>query len=167
MAKKVKKTLIEKFLEQEKIPYTGMSFVTHLEGDVYAIDEKADKSIEDLIFKTLVVTGRDTGPLVGIVPISERLDYKKLCHLSGNKKIGLVPLKNLVKTSGYVHGANSPIGIYNNKHLPIYYDESINSFDEIIISAGEVGRMLKIKPQVLVEITHGTIGDITERNDNV
>ncbi|BDR58357.1 YbaK/EbsC family protein [Xylocopilactobacillus apicola] len=164
MAKKQKKTLIEKFLDKEQILYEPLSVQTHLDGDVYAID---DQHRLPQVFKTLVLTGNKTGPVVGVVQLIDRIDYKKMSQVTGNKKVGLVPLKDLVKTSGYLHGENTPIGIYNNKHFKIYYDEAINNFESVIVSAGEIGRMVKINGKELVKITEGSIVDIAERNTNV
>ncbi|BDR56266.1 YbaK/EbsC family protein [Xylocopilactobacillus apis] len=167
MAKKQKKTLIEKFLDKEKINYQSISYSTHLEGDVYVIDDKDDQEISPLVFKTIVLTGKATGPIVGVIPINDRIDYKKMSNVTGNKKVGIVPLKDLVKTSGYLHGENTPIGIYNNKHFKIYYDQKIKMFDDIIVSAGEIGKMIKINVQDLIKITSGIIVDIVEGVSNV
>ena len=58
----------------------------------------------------MVATGNNTGPLVGVVPMTEHLSMKKLAKASGNKKCEMLPLKKLEKTTGYVHGANTSIG---------------------------------------------------------
>ena len=159
-----KKTLVEKFLDKQGIYYESINYSTHLEEDVYVIDED---EISPSMFKTLVLTGKNTGPIVGVIKISDRIDYKKISQITGNKKVGMVPLKNLFLTSGYLHGENTPIGIYRNKHFKIYYDKSVNNFKKIIVSAGEIGKMMKISVEDLILITEGTIVDIAERNDYV
>lgn len=165
--KKQKKTLVEKYLDKQKVSYRAWQFKTHLVGDVYAIDQLDQSKTAALIFKTLVLFGKQTGPFVGVVPLNLRIDDKKMSTITGNKKVGLVPLKDLFKTSGYLHGENTPIGIYQNKHFRIYYDQTIQNFDEVIVSAGEIGKMIQINAQILVKITDGTIADIAERKENV
>jgi Cys-tRNA(Pro)/Cys-tRNA(Cys) deacylase len=164
MSKKKKKTLIEKLLTKKNIAYESLSYRTRLEGDVYVIDEP---ELSFHVFKTLVLTGKSSGPIVGVVRLVDHIDYKKMSQVTGNKKVGLVPLKDLYHTSGYLHGENTPIGIYHNKHYKIYYDQAINNFDTVVVSAGEIGRMVKIQVRDLVNITDGSIVDIAERNSNV
>ena len=67
--------------------------------------------------------GDKTGPVIGIVPITEHLSEKKLAKISGNKKVQMIPQKDLQKTTGYVHGANNPVGIRQKHNFPIYIDQ--------------------------------------------
>lgn len=69
-------------------------------------------------------------------------------HLADNKK--------LVKITGYVHGANTPIGISAYKGFPIYFDEQIQRFDEISVSAGKLGRSVRLKREDLVKLVKGS-----------
>lgn len=167
MSKKQKKTLVEKYLDKEKIYYHPWQFETHLKGDVYEINQNIPPNISQLIFKTLVLKGKNTEPFVGVVPIKFRINDKKMSLVTQNKKVSLVPLKDLFKTSGYLHGENTPIGIYQNKHFKIYYDQVIEDFDEVIVSAGEIGKMIQINAKELIKITNGIVADIAERNENV
>ena len=106
MAKKqkVKKTLVEQILQKAKIPHTGLQ-INALKGMI------PEGIRTEQIYKTLALTGDKTGPVIGIVPISAHLSEKKLAKLSGNKKVSMIPQKDLEKTTGYVHGANNPVGI--------------------------------------------------------
>lgn len=157
MAKKtkLKKTLIEQILEKESIPFESLS-LNALKNEI-----PTDVSSSD-IFKTLALKGDKTGPVIGILPITEHLSEKKLAKLSGNKKVVMIPQKDLQKTTGYIHGANNPIGIRQKHNYPIFIDISAIEKKEMIVSAGEVGRSLKIDSQLLAEFVKAEFADIKE-----
>lgn len=160
---KLEKTLVEKILDQNKIKYRQASFaVAKDKGGVAQMDTSILEDKEHLVYKTLVCEGNKTGPLVGVVPITEHLSMKKLAKISGNKKCEMLPLKKLQKTTGYVHGANTPIGIYFNHHFPIYLDDSVNHEEEIAVSSGEVGRSIFLNPKDLADFCHAKITDLKE-----
>ena len=159
-----KKTMVEKILDQHKIKYQQASFATHQDsGGVAQMDTSILEDKEDLVYKTLVCEGNNTGVIVGVVPLSEHLSMKKLAKISGNKKCEMLPLKKLQKTTGYVHGANTPIGIYFNHHFPIYLDNSMEKHQEIAVSSGEVGRSVFLKPNDLAKFCHTDFYDLTEQ----
>ena len=117
---------------------------------------------EHLVYKTLACEGNKTGPLVGVIPVTEHLSMKKLAKISGNKKCEMIPLKKLEKTTGYVHGANTPIGIHFTHHYPIYLDDSMKNEKEIGVSSGKVGRSVFLAPSDLQKITEAKFGDLLE-----
>lgn len=157
MAKKtkLKKTLVEQILEKESIPFESLS-LNALKNEI-----PTDVSSSD-IFKTLALKGDKTGPVIGILPITEHLSEKKLAKLSGNKKVVMIPQKDLQKTTGYIHGANNPIGIRQKHNYPIFIDISAIEKKEMIVSAGEVGISLKIDSQLLAEFVKAEFADIKE-----
>ncbi|CCI82280.1 Cys-tRNA(Pro) deacylase [Lactobacillus hominis] len=159
---KLKKTLVEKMLDQKKIPYEQLSFDTVQKGDVKQMDTSILAKDEHLVYKTLVCEGNKVSPVVGVIPVTEHLSMKKLAKASGNKKCELLPLKKLVATTGYVHGANTPIGIYEQHHFPIYLDKNMQKEDQIAVSSGEVGRSVKINPNDLQKITNADFVDLIE-----
>ena len=87
---------------------------------------------------------------------------KKIAKASGNKKCEMIPLKKLEKTTGYVHGANTPIGIYHAKKYPVYLDQSVNDSEAIWVSSGEVGRSVLIAPSDLIKLVKATVADLQE-----
>lgn len=92
MAKKVKvkKTLVDQILDKAKIDHDSLV--------LNALDEQLPPGIEETeIYKTLALTGDKTGPIIGIVPITEHLPEKKLAKISGNKKVNMIPQKDLEK----------------------------------------------------------------------
>lgn len=166
MSKKkiIQKTLVEKILDKEKVSYEPITFETETDGDTQEL--VTDKSTRDgyKIYKTLVLTGNKTGPLVGMLPLDKHLSYKMLAKLSGNKKVGMVPLKDLVKTSGFEHGANSPVGIHSLHNYPIYFASEADKSDKIIVSAGKIGQSILVEPHDLAKAVNATFGDFAVDN---
>ena len=158
MAKKtkLKKTLVEQILDKAKVAHEGLS-INALDGGELPSDlTKSD------IYKTLALTGDKTGPIIGMLPLTEHLSEKKLAKISGNKKVHMIPQKDLQKTTGYIHGANNPVGIWQNKKFPIFIDNIALEADFIVCSAGEVGRSVKINPQDLSNLTGAQFADLKE-----
>lgn len=153
--KKTKKTLAEQILDKAKIPYDSLT-VNALTGDLPQDVDSSD------IFKTLALTGDKSGPIIGIVPITERLSEKKLARLSANKKVTMIPQKDLQKTTGYVHGANNPVGIRQKHRFPIFIDKTALKKGKIIVSAGEIGRSLRIDSQSLAAFVQAEFAEIIE-----
>lgn len=160
MAKKVKikKTLVEQILTKAGIDHTGIQ-INALEGE---LPSKYDRTH---IFKTLALLGDKTGPIVGIVPITEHLAEKKLAKVSGNKKVSMIPQKDLEKTTGYIHGANNPVGIRQKYNYPIFIDKRALDLDKMIVSAGEVGHSIIIRPRDLANFVKADFADLLEENN--
>ena len=157
MAKKtkLKKTLVEQILTKAKVEHQGLQ--------INALSEELDPAFDrSQIYKTLALTGDKTGTIIGILSISEHLSEKKLAKISGNKKVSMIPQKDLEKTTGYVHGANNPVGIRQKHHFPIYIDQAALERDSIIVSAGELGRSIQIKAQDLADFVGAQFADLKE-----
>ena len=144
MAKKskVKKTLVDQILDKAKIDHDSLAF-NGLEGEL------PEDVARESIYKTLALNGDKTGPVIGIVPITEHLSEKKLA-------------KDLQKTTGYVHGANNPVGIRQKHNFPIYIDQSAREAGFLIVSAGEIGRSIRINSQALADFVKAEFADIKE-----
>lgn len=153
--KKLKKTLVEQILDKAKIKHDSLA-LNALEGKLPEDIQKED------IFKTLALTGDKTGPLIGIIPITEHLSEKKLAKVSANKKVTMIPQKELQKIIGYVHGANNPVGIRQKHHFPIFIDSIALEKGQIIVSAGEIGRSIRINSQVLADFVGAQFADLKE-----
>ncbi|MBM7616861.1 Cys-tRNA(Pro)/Cys-tRNA(Cys) deacylase [Weissella uvarum] len=157
---KIKKILVEQILDKAGIPYESIVFQDGLHRQATEMEQY--QLTEHDIYKTLALTGNVSGPVIGIVPIDQHLDEKKLAVASGNKKVSMLPTKELQKTTGYVHGANNPVGIWQNKKFPIYIDEAAQHADQITVSAGELGRSIRLNPEELCQFVHGTFADIVQ-----
>ncbi|MBM6727787.1 Cys-tRNA(Pro) deacylase [Limosilactobacillus ingluviei] len=166
MAKKkarLKKTQVEQILDKHKIPYRQIEFPTVQDGDVRSMKVDHLGIDEHRIYKTLVLEGPTTGPVVGVVPIDTHLDEKALARVSGNKKVEMVPLKKLVKTTGYVHGANTPVGIYEKHHYPIYIDQAAQAEATIFVSSGQIGRSVEVSATDLAQLVDATFADLQQK----
>jgi Cys-tRNA(Pro)/Cys-tRNA(Cys) deacylase len=153
---KLKKTLAEQILDKAGIRYE--SLVISPSDD----EEFPDGITRRDIYKTLALIGEKTGPIIGILPLSEHLSEKKLAKISGNKRVNMIPLKDLQRTTGYVHGANNPVGIWQTKKFPIFIDDIALEDESIICSAGELGRSIRIDPRVLAHFVHAQFADLRE-----
>ncbi|MCI6887895.1 MAG: Cys-tRNA(Pro) deacylase [Lachnospiraceae bacterium] len=101
----------------------------------------------DMVFKTLVLKGEKTGYLVCCIPVAEELDLKKAAKAAGDKKVEMLPMKELLPTTGYIRGGCSPIGM--KKKFPTYIEETAMLFDEIAVSAGVRGAQIILNPEDL------------------
>ena len=157
MAKKtkLKKTLVAQILNKAKIAHQGLQ-INSLDDN---LTEEFDRS---QIYKTLALNGDKTGTVIGILPITGHLSEKKLAKISGNKKVSMIPQKDLEKTTGYIHGANNPVGIRQKHSFPIFIDQTALSRETIIVSAGEVGRSIQIKAQDLADFIQAQFADLKE-----
>ena len=157
MAKKtkLKKTLVEQILNKAKIEHQCLQ--------INALDDSLTEEFDrSQIYKTLALNGDKTGTVIGILPITEHLSEKKLAKISGNKKVSMIPQKDLEKTTGYIHGANNPIGIRQKHSFPIFIDQTALSRESIIVSAGEIGRSIQIKAQDLADFVQAQFADLKE-----
>ena len=156
--KKIAKTNVARLLDQAKISYSLVPYIVD-ENDLSAghIAEQLGEDIEQ-VFKTLVLRGDKTGHFVCVVPGEDGVDLKKAAKISGNKKADLIPMKELLPTTGYIRGGCSPIGM--KKPFPTYFHETCILFDYIYVSAGVRGLQLKINPDDLVKYVGATVCDL-------
>lgn len=110
------------------------------------------------VFKTLVARGDKTGVIVLCIPVDRELDLKKAARVSGNKKVEMVQVKELLGLTGYIRGGCSPVGM--KKKYPTYIDESCLLEAEIAVSAGVRGCQMILSPQVLVDFTQASIVEL-------
>lgn len=115
------------------------------------------------VFKTLVVRGDKHGIAFAVVPGDQQLDLKALAHLSGDKKIDTVPLKEVQPLSGYVRGGVTALAA--KKAYPVFADETIELFDEISVSAGMRGAQLVLAPTGYLRATGAKLGPIAKDKD--
>ena len=111
------------------------------------------------VFKTLVAKGEKSGVVVFCIPCDKEIDLKKAAIITGNKKLEMLHVKDLLSTTGYIRGGCSPIGM--KKKFPTYIDESAQSFERITVSAGVRGAQLLLYVAELVEFTQAKICQIT------
>ena len=155
----INKTNAARLLDKAKIKYELVPYEVD-ENDLAAthIAEQLGEDIKQ-VFKTLVLKGDKTGHFVCVVPGDDEVDLKKAAKVSGNKKVDLIPMKELLPTTGYIRGGCSPVGM--KKAFPTYFHHTCQDFDYIYVSAGVRGLQFKIDPELLIAYTRATVADIT------
>lgn len=154
------KTNVTRMVTQAKIPFRTAEY-DYDENDLsgtHAAD--AIGMPQDQVFKTLVARGDKTGVSVFCIPVCCSLDLKKAAKASGNKKLDLVPVKDLLGLTGYIRGGCSPIGM--KKTYPTFIDETAELFDEIAVSAGARGQQILMHPADLIRFVNMIPWDLTE-----
>ena len=154
----INKTNAARLLDKAKIKYGLVPYEVD-ENDL-AATHIATQLGEDIrqVFKTLVLKGDKTGHFVCVVPGDAEVDLKKAAKVSGNKKVDLIPMKELLPTTGYIRGGCSPVGM--KKAFPTYFHSTCMDFDYIYVSAGVRGLQLKIAPADLVKYVRASIAEI-------
>lgn len=154
----INKTNAARLLDKAKIKYELLPYEVD-ENDL-AATHIATQLGEDIrqVFKTLVLKGDKTGHFVCVVPGDAEVDLKKAAKVSGNKKVDLIPMKELLPTTGYIRGGCSPVGM--KKVFPTYFHSTCMDFDYIYVSAGVRGLQLKIAPADLVKYVRASIAEI-------
>ena len=127
--------------------------------DANSIAEKIQRPPEE-VFKTLVTQAPGHEYFVFIVPANGELDLKKAAKAAGKKSIEMIPQKELLPLTGYVHGGCSPLGM--KKLFPTFIDESATLFETICVSGGKVGLNLAISPDELAQTIGAEFADITK-----
>ena len=159
MAKqKEEKTNVMRVLDQKKVPYTPHAYPA---GDA-APDGVSVASLlgQDpvAVFKTLVAKGASGGHYVFDIPVEATLDLKKAARAVGEKSIAMLPAKELLPLTGYVHGGCSPVGM--KKRFPTVFHESCLEHETICVSAGKVGFQVEVRPADLMALVGGTTADL-------
>lgn len=111
------------------------------------------------VFKTLVAKGSHTGINVFCIPVCCELDLKKAAKAAGDKKMELVPVKELLSLTGYIRGGCSPVGM--KKKYPTFLDETCILWEEIAVSAGARGHQLILNPEALTQLVSAELVDLT------
>jgi len=112
------------------------------------------------VFKTLVARGDKNGVCFAVVPGDQQLDLKALAHLTGDKKIDTVPLKEVQPLTGYIRGGVTALAA--KKNYPVFADETIELFDVISVSAGIRGAQLILAPEDYLRATGAKVGGIAK-----
>lgn len=155
----MKKTNATRILDKLKINYQIIEYKVDM-ADLSAEHVSRETGIPlSQIFKTLVAQGDKTGEMVACVPGDKELNLKKFASVSGNKKVNLIPVKDINKKTGYIRGGVSPIGLKYS--YPLYIDHSALQHQFILISAGLRGLQIKINPQDLIAICQMKVESLT------
>ena len=158
MAKnKEEKTNVMRTLDQKKIPYTAFSYDPN--GPIDGVSVAAETGLDAAsVFKTLVTKGASGAYYVFDIPVAENLDLKKAAKAVGEKSIAMLPQKELLPLTGYVHGGCSPVGM--KKQFPTVFHETVNELALVAVSAGKIGHQVQVKPAELLDLLRAKTADI-------
>lgn len=152
------KTNAMRILEQGGIDYNIITYDTS-DGRIDGVSV-AEKIGRDpvMVYKTLVAQGHSKNLYVFIVPVQEELDLKKAAVAAGEKNVEMIAVKDILKWTGYIRGGCSPIGM--KKNYKTFIDESAESLEKVVVSAGKIGVQIEVAPEKLCEITKAEYKDI-------
>ena len=158
MAKsKEEKTNVMRTLEQKKIPYTAHSYDPEGGIDGVSVAQTLGQPPEQ-VFKTLVTKGTGGACYVFDIPVAENLDLKKAARAVGEKSIVMLPQKELLPLTGYVHGGCSPVGM--KKQFPTVFHETVNGLETVTVSAGKIGHQVQVRPGDLLALLGAKTADV-------
>jgi Cys-tRNA(Pro)/Cys-tRNA(Cys) deacylase len=154
------KTNAVRLLDQLRIPY---------ELREYEVDPK-DLAAETVaariglppeqVFKTLVARGERNGVCMAVIPGDQELNLKALAGAAGERKVELVPVKELQALTGYIRGGVTAMAA--KRDFPVYADETIELFDVISISAGMRGLQILLTPADYLAVTKAKLADLSQ-----
>ncbi len=151
------KTNVMRTLEQKKIAYTGHFYEADGTLTGVQIAEILGEPL-DCVFKTLVACGKPGKYYVFVIPVAEELDLKKAAAAAGEKAVSMIPQKQLLPLTGYVHGGCSPV--HMKKAFPTFLHRSAEGMERIFVSAGKVGAQVEVAPGDLQKLTGHTYADL-------
>ena len=158
MAKsKEEKTNVMRTLEQKKIPYTAHSYDPEGPIDGVSVAQTLGQPPEQ-VFKTLVTKGASGAYYVFDIPVAENLDLKKAARAVGEKSSAMLPQKELLPLTGYVHGGCSPVGM--KKQFPTVFHETVNGLETVTVSAGKIGHQVQVRPGDLLALLGAKTADV-------
>jgi Cys-tRNA(Pro)/Cys-tRNA(Cys) deacylase len=116
------------------------------------------------VFKTLVARGDRGGVYLAIIPGNMELDGKALARVTGDRRVELVPLREVQQLTGYIRGGVTALG--GKRNYPVYADENIELFDFVSISAGVRGTQIVLAPSDYLRVTHAAVVAIAKTKNS-
>ena len=156
--KSEEKTNVMRLLDQKKIPYASHTYV-HT-GAVSAVEVAAALGQDPArVFKTLVAVGKTGTHYVFVIPVAAELDLKAAAAAVSEKSVEMLHVKDLERTTGYIRGGCSPIGM--KKAFRTVIDASAENLETIVVSGGKIGFQMELAPADLLRAANATFGEIT------
>ena len=154
------KTNAARLLDQLKIQYELREY--EVDPDDLSAETVAAKVglPAEQVFKTLLARGDRFGLCFAVIPANAELNLKALATNAEDRKIQLVPMKELLPLTGYIRGGVTALA--GKKDYPVYIDETIELFDQISISAGIRGVQIILAPADYVRATSGKVVAIAD-----
>ena len=148
-----------RLLDQRKVPYTPHAY-PHGDGEAPdGVTVARSLGLDpDRVFKTLVTRGASGGYYVFDIPVAATLDLKKAARAVGEKSVAMLPSKELLPLTGYVHGGCSPVGM--KKPFPTVFHRSALDQETILVSAGKIGFQVEVRPGDLIALVGAKAEDV-------
>ncbi len=157
-AKALPKTNAMRILLAAKIPFEVLTYEVD-ESDLSGTHIANEVGLPmEMVFKTLVAKGDKTGYIVFCIPVDKEIDLKRAAQATGNKRVEMIHVKELLPLTGYIRGGCSPIGM--KKKFPTYFHASAAQLDKITVSAGMRGAQLLMDRGALIEFVDGELVDV-------
>jgi Cys-tRNA(Pro)/Cys-tRNA(Cys) deacylase len=154
----ISKTNAMRILDSKKVSYKMLTY-ENKDGKIDGISVAAKIGRDPKeVFKTLVSQGASKTIYVFVIPVEAELDLKKAAKAADEKKVEMIPVKDIQKWTGYIRGGCSPIGM--KKEYKTFLDESSMELESIIVSAGKIGVQIVIEPAQLKETVKAEIVDL-------
>ncbi|MBS4172833.1 Cys-tRNA(Pro) deacylase [Bacillus sp. FJAT-49736] len=154
------KTNAMRILDKEKISYSIITY--HSEDgkiDGVSVADKIGRDTKE-VYKTLVTQGTSKQYYVFVIPVDAELDLKKAAKAVGDKKVEMIPVKDITKITGYIRGGCSPVGM--KKLFPSYLDSHAESLQNIIVSGGKIGVQIEVMVPDLLNVIKGKFADLVK-----
>lgn len=157
MSKKELKTNAMRILDTNNIAYTYKIYECDEFTDGIHVADKLGLEHE-LVYKTLITTGKSGEHYVFVIPIEEEIDFKKAAKVVGEKALEMLPLKELTKVTGYVRGGCTAIGM--KKNFPTIIQEDAQLYEKIHVSGGKIGMQIELSPEDLKYVSKAEFADV-------
>jgi Cys-tRNA(Pro)/Cys-tRNA(Cys) deacylase len=155
------KTNATRILDQLKIQYELREYEVDPEDlSAQSVAEKIGLPVEQ-VFKTLVARGDRNGVILAVVPGDMQLDLKAIAHVTGDKKVETVSLKEVQPLTGYIRGGVTALAC--KKDYPVFVDETIQLYERVSISAGQRGTQILLSPDDYIAATKARIAEIAKQ----
>ena len=153
------KTNVMRILEREGVTYRVHTYSPETGIDGVSVARALGQDPQ-AVFKTLVTQGKSRAMFVFVIPVAATLNLKRAAAACGEKAIEMIPQKQLLPSTGYIHGGCSPVGM--KKALPTFIDETAQLFDTICVSAGKIGAQVELSPDALCRLTGAVYAPLTD-----
>lgn len=160
-AKTDTKTNVMRILDQHKVEYKHYSYVNTNAISGIEVAQVLNQNPAQ-VFKTLVTTSKSKKHYVFMIPVAEELDLKKAASAVNEKSVEMLHLKDLLPTTGYIHGGCSPIGM--KKLFTTVIDSSAQNFETIIFSAGKIGYQIETSLENLKKVIPYSLANIITKS---
>ena len=151
------KTNAVRILDKSGVPYSLHAYEPGDSVDGLSVAEKLGQDPKT-VYKTLVTRGKTGGHHVFVIPVAEELDLKKAARAAGEKAVEMIPVKDLLKTTGYIRGGCSPVGM--KKPFPTAIHADAEALAAFCVSAGRVGLQMEVSPKALCGLIGAGFADI-------